>query len=421
LKNAKLYEYKPVKFGAEYGGLNFSNAILFNRFQIYTGGSGPIRLASNSLLNGMIRLGTSELLEDYKIIGGVNISTNLTDNEWLLSFQNYKRRFDWGLTFFRSSSRVGVSFDGNNVLEAKSISNFYQGNVSYPFDNARRISLSTGLRFDNVIPLTDINDDRTLIAESIQRRFVTSRLEYVYDNSLNPTLNIWNGLRYKVFIDWNTDVSKEKNNAGNFNFNWGFDVRYYYPIYRNFIWAGRASGDFSWGNQKTIFYVGGVDGWMMFGNNANNRYFNENNRPAPDATYAFQSLTMNLRGFTQNVANGNNAVTLNSELRLPVWTTFFNRPINNAFLRNFQITQFIDLGTAWNGGYNGIGRPSSTFGQPPIQVTTKVGGIGPLAGGYGFGVRSMLLGYFLKLDAAWTMNGLFRGKPIYYLSIGLDF
>jgi hypothetical protein len=247
----------------------------------------------------------------------------------------------------------------------------------------------------------------------------------VYDNSLNPTLNIWHGLRYKVFFDWNTDISKEKNSSGKYNFNWGFDVRYYYPIYRNFIWAGRAAGDFSWGNQKTIYYLGGADGWMMFGSNVKSdgtyRYFNANNSPAPDNEYAFQSLAVNLRGFTQNVANGNNAATLNSELRLPVWTTFFNRPVNNAFLRNFQITQFIDLGTAWNGAYKGISRPSSTYGSPPLQINTRVGGIGPFAGGYGFGARSMLLGYFLKFDAAWQMNGFFRGKPIYYFSMGLDF
>ena len=34
-------------------------------------------------------------------------------------------------------------------------------------------------------------------------------------------------------------------------------------IYRNFIWAGRAAADFSWGNQKIIYYLGGVDGWMF--------------------------------------------------------------------------------------------------------------------------------------------------------------
>ena len=420
LKNAKLYPYKPVKFGADYGGVGFSNALLFNRYQPYAGGSGPVRLGTGSVLNGLVKLGTSELMEDIKITGGFNLATNLKDNEWLLSYQNFKRRIDWGGTFFRSILNGGINVNGKD-LAARVITHLYQANVAYPFDNSKRISLSFGLRSDNYITLTDYENNISLAVPNFRRNFATTHVEYVYDNSLNPALNIWQGLRYKVFFDWNTDISKEKNSSGKYNFNWGFDVRYYYPIYRNFIWAGRAAADFSWGNQKTIYYLGGADGWLMFGGNTNNRYFNDNNKPAPDVDYAFQSLALNLRGFTQNIANGNNAFTLNSEFRLPVYTTFFNRPLNNAFLRNFQLTQFIDLGTAWNGAYKGISRPSSIYGIPPVQVKTQVGGIGPLAGGYGFGARSTLLGYFLKFDAAWEMKGIFRGKPIYYFSLGLDF
>ncbi|HET6721154.1 MAG TPA: hypothetical protein VFH07_00330, partial [Chitinophagaceae bacterium] len=114
---------------------------------------------------------------------------------------------------------------------------------------------------------------------------------------------------------------------------------------------------------------------------------------------------------------------LNSEIRLPVFSTLFNKPINNAFLRNFQLVQFFDLGTAWNGAYDKIERPFVLYNEPgnPVTVKIKAGGIGPLAGGYGFGVRSTLLGYFLRLDTAWEMNGLFKGKPLWYFAMGLDF
>lgn len=430
LSKAKLYPYKPVKFGADYGGVSFSNAILFNRYQPYAGGSGPIRLGSGTPLNGLIRLGTSELMEDQRIFGGFRLSTNLKDNEWLFGYENYKRRFDWGLTYYRNSYDVLFEVDPvipNDELAGKIISNIYMGNVSYPFDRTKRIGISFGLRNDRTVFYTDINNEETLKFPNLNQRYALTHAEYVYDNTLNPTQNIWNGLRYKVYFDWNTDITKDSNitKPGKYNFNWGFDVRYYYPIYRNFVWAGRAAAEFSWGSQKTIYYLGGSDGWLMFGGNVKGdgsfRYFNENNVPSPDVDYAFQTLLGNLRGFTQNVANGNNAVILNSEFRLPVWTTFFNRPINNAFVRNFQLTQFVDLGTAWNGAYKGIARPTSTYGRPPVQVSKTVGGVGPFAGGYGFGARSMLLGYFVKLDAAWEMNGFFRGKPIWYVSLGLDF
>ena len=103
--------------------------------------------------------------------------------------------------------------------------------------------------------------------------------------------------------------------------------------------------------------------------------------------------------------------------------TFINKPINSAFFRNFQLVQFIDLGTAWNGKYNGIKRPGDVISDPNSSVIVKIdaGGLGPFAGGYGFGARTTLLGYFLKFDAAWPMKGLFVGKPIYYFALGFDF
>jgi outer membrane protein assembly factor BamA len=136
-------------------------------------------------------------------------------------------------------------------------------------------------------------------------------------------------------------------------------------------------------------------------------------------------LAVNLRGFQQNIANGNNAFVFNSEFRLPVFSTLVNKPINNAFLRNFQLVQFADLGTAWNGKYNKLTRPTAVFSSDdpnnPIVFKKKAGGIGPFAGGYGFGARSTVLGYFLKVDASWEMNGIFKGKPYWYLALGFDF
>ena len=42
--------------------------------------------------------------------------------------------------------------------------------------------------------------------------------------------------------------------------------------------------------------------------------------------------------------------------------------------------------------------------------------------GFGPGLRTSLLGYFIKLDAAWSYDtGVVSQKPTYYLSIGLDF
>jgi hypothetical protein len=257
-------------------------------------------------------------------------------------------------------------------------------------------------------------DPLGLVVPYIDEYTAMSRIEYIHDNTSNPTMNIWNGIRWKAYFDFILPAKDWKVDVPNGTYILGFDARKYTPIYRNCIWALRASGDFSWGGRKMLYYLGGVDGWL-------NPQFN-NNQPAADQTYAFQTLALNMRGYNQNIANGNNSIVINSELRLPVFASLINQPINNAFIRNFQLVQFIDLGTAWNGKFNGIQRPTQVIpGANGFNVKIDAGGLGPFAGGYGFGARSTLLGYFVKFDVAWPMLGLFKGKPIGYFALGLDF
>ncbi|HVG42884.1 MAG TPA: hypothetical protein VM888_14825 [Chitinophagaceae bacterium] len=428
LSKAKLFEYRPPKFFNDYivAGLN-NTVYLANKYQPYGGGGGPITLSNGNELSGLVRMGTADLFEDYKISGGFRLAPNLKDNDVLFEATNLRKRVDYGFTYYRSNT--GVS-SGNNDI-GNMVSNYYLARFKFAFDRVRSLRATVGPRFDRII-VTSKNLP-TLAAPDAKQTFGQVALEYVYDNSLSPTTNIWKGLRYRAYIDWFTQMNKVQNTDGKFMFNAGVDVRHYLPIYRNIIWAVRGATDFSWGSQKVIYYLGGVDGWLKLRDNqktdpntgapAGYRYFEagEGNRPDPDADYAYQSLAVNMRGFKQNIANGNNAVVLNSEIRVPVFSSFINRPINNAFLRNFQVVQFVDLGSAWNGGYDKIQRPSIVYGQDPVTVRLKAGGIGPFVGGYGFGARSTLLGYFVRFDVAWQMNGFFKGRPQTYLALGLDF
>jgi hypothetical protein len=415
LKTAKLYDYR-LRFSSDYVVAGFNNSVLVNRFQPYAGGAGPVYLSNSESLNGIVRMGVSDLFEDVKFSGGFRLSANLRDNDYLMSFQNLRKRIDWGLTYYRSTFENYPIFEAGDIksqLFNRLYSNLYQVNFSYPWDVIRSVRAMVGYRSDRVVIKTDANFPPATQFKDTLLRFALVRLEYVHDNSTTPALNIWNGLRYKFYIDIASRMVKG-NQEGRYTFNAGTDIRYYYPIYRNFIWAARGAADFSWGSQKVIYYLGGVDSWIS-------PKFNNANRPNDNETYAYQSLAVNLRGHQQNVANGNNAIVLNSEFRLPIFTTFFNRPVNNAFLRNFQLTQFIDLGTAWNGPISKVKRPSTIYGNPPVTFLIQTGGIGPFVGGYGFGVRSTLLGYFLRLDAGWPMGVFFKGKPYWYFGLGLDF
>jgi hypothetical protein len=422
LKKAKLFEYRPPKFFTDYAVTGFNNNVLVNRFQPYQGGNGPINLSNNDPFNGILRVGISDLMEDWKFAGGFRISPNLNNNEYVMTTQYLKKRFDYGFTYYRNSIKNPPLYDDSLNFNVKQLTNLYQFSIAYPFDKVRSLRLNIAYRRDKVVILSNDFFPPSLQRPDVKESYGMMHLEYVYDNAINKALNIWNGLRWKVYTDWMTRLYKASENSHPYTINVGFDARNYLPIYRNIIWAVRGAGDFSWGPQKFIYYLGGVDNWLF-------PKFNKAVRPDPDNEYAYQSLAVNLRGFKQNVANGNNALVVNSEIRVPVFSSLFNKPINNAFIRNFQIVQFFDLGTAWNGAYDKIERPGLIYtatdnnGNPQIPITVKVkaGGIGPLAGGYGFGARSTLLGYFLRLDAAWEMNGFFRSKPIWYFAMGVDF
>jgi hypothetical protein len=411
LSKSRLFDYR-LKFNSDYVLAGFTNNILVNRYQPYGGGNGPIQLNNGNDFNFTFRVGVSDLMEDIKFVGGVRLGTDLSDKDVFFTFQNYRKRLDWGLTYYRSNVSNFFNTNFNTML----YTNLYQANVSYPINEVKSLRATVGFRTDRGVLRsfdnnTGLPDPNALKFPDTVSKYILSRFEYVHDNTINPTQNIWVGLRYKVYLDMNLPGTP----GGKLTYNFGFDGRYYHKIYRNFIWAGRAAADFSWGQNKLIYYLGGVDGWI-------NPKFNHN-PPAQDQTYAFQSLAVNMRGYNQNVANGNNAFVLNSEFRFPVFSTLLNRPINNAFLRNFQLVQFVDLGTAWNGKYNGIKRPSEIYQEPgtPVTVRMDAGGLGPFAGGYGFGVRSTLLGYFLKLDAGWPMKGIFKGSPVWYFAMGFDF
>jgi hypothetical protein len=414
LNNARLYKYK-LKFSSDFllGGI--SNNIIINRFQPFGGGQGPIQLNNGNNVSWAFMGSISDVMEDYRFSGGWKPGINFSDNEYFVSFDNYRKRLDWGAMFYRGANSNWL-YDPERNIPGQMITTIYQGKISYPLDRVRSVRLFPAYRFDRLISRSE--NLETLLLPDKTLSYYNLRAEYVYDNALNRAQNIWNGLRYKIYAEGIFQADREKGETPQQTINVGGDFRYYYPIYRNFIWAFRSAFDASWGNQKMIYYLGGVDSWIS-------PRFESGNKPNPAVNYVYQTLALNMRGYNQNLANGNNAATINSEFRLPVFSTFFNKPINNAFLRNFQLTQFVDFGTAWEGTFSGIKRPSVTYASEdpnnPVRVTFKSPGLGPFAGGYGFGARSTLLGYLIKVDAGWPMNGIFKGRPIWYFALGLDF
>jgi hypothetical protein len=164
--------------------------------------------------------------------------------------------------------------------------------------------------------------------------------------------------------------------------------------------------------------MGGVDNWF-------NPQFDKTTNIATNQNYAYQTLATNMRGFFQNARNGNTFVVINSELRFPIFKYLYKRPIRSDFVQNFQIIGFGDVGTAWTGysPYSGDNSLNTTIigsAQTPYIITLKTQH-NPIVGGYGCGIRSRVFGYFIRLDRAWGVQDGIVLKPLWYLSLSLDF
>jgi hypothetical protein len=130
-----------------------------------------------------------------------------------------------------------------------------------------------------------------------------------------------------------------------------------------------------------------------------------------------------MRGFLQNIRNGNSFALINSELRIPVFTYLLNKPIRSDFIRNFQVAGFFDVGTAWTGtspfsddnSFN-----TQIISQNPVTVILDRQ-VDPIVAGTGFGLRTRIFGYFMRIDWAWGYEDGVMRDSIFYWSLGLDF
>ena len=404
--------FKPDFFQAR-----LDNSVLFTQYQNaqLNGNS-----YSNPSLGGLLSVSLNDVLENQKITGGIRLPVNLSGMTYFLQYQNFTRRVDWGVLLLRTANyyNYDVTYaDSSGQLTkvneqlGKVTSVLLQGNVSYPLDRRRRIDANIGIRQD----VLNFKAEDTLslsLSPKTKSYWGMSRLEYVFDNSVSPVTNIREGFRYKFYGEYLYGFSKE--NKGGF-YNFGADFRYYQKLYKHSIVALRVATAHSEGDKHILYFLGGTDGWI--------NPVQGTTPPVTDEHYAFQATVSPLRGYDQNARNGNSYAVANLELRIPVFSTFFKKPINSTFLRNLQVVGFTDAGSAWNGllpntsnttrNYllNGITTPVSLN----VAKVTDAG----FAMGYGAGLRSTLLGYFLRVDAAWNIEGL--TQPIIYVSIGLDF
>lgn len=377
-------------------------------YQQFTGGGSPIYL--NAGFNIFTQVGVTDVLEDYRIIGGVKLGSDLTNNEYIINYSDLSKKVDKELILHRKADETVVYVTSNSGYYANIRNHELLYKLSYPINRVLYSAVTGILRSDKTIYMA--TDPTNLDRADLVRNWAGLKGELVFDNSFDLSDNIPVGTRFKVFGEYYQLVDSEFHNL----YVAGFDYRRYDRIHRTLIWANRVSGSTSLGTDRLIYYMGGVDNWIGAQFDSNSQINNQDN-------YVYQTLATNMHGFDQNIRNGNSFFLLNSEIRWPVFQYLFNRPFNSEFLNNFQIVGFGDIGTAWTGAGpysddNALYREEYSDGAINVIVNVQKE---PIVAGYGLGVRTRLLGYFMRLDCSWGVHD-WEVQPVkWYFGLGLDF
>jgi Tol biopolymer transport system component len=406
VETRKMYIDYETSFYPDYLVNKVDFSFLNESYQTFTGGA----VYYNPGFNMLFKVGATDLFEDYRLIGGVRFATDFDSNEYLLSVENLKKRIDRQIIFHRQVFKTSTDY---SYLKIFTHEIFYSWR--YPLSQVAAFKGTVSARNDRIVYLS--TDLQNLNEKDDFRPWLGVKGEYIFDNTRSLGINLYTGARFKLFAEGYKRINGAKSGL----YVLGADFRHYLRIHRTLIWANRFATSTSFGGSPLIYYLGSVDNWLnLFGKVAT---FDQSVPIDYTKNYAYQTLATNMRGFTQNIRNGNNFALINSELRWPVIRYFANHPLSSNFWNNFQAVGFFDFGTAWSGlspwsGKNAYDK--ETYKNGPVTVIVD-SNREPLVAGYGFGFRSQLLGYFVRADWAWGIENRAVLPRIFYLSLTLDF
>lgn len=375
-----------------------------------------------------VRLETqmNDILENFRIYGGIQTAFDWKSGDVFGEFHYLKHRVDFSVRydrkviFWTQPQIAGNSTTVNDQRQKYSWQKIEVG-VSLPLTVRLRVGVKP---FGGYTLFEDLGPDQRISSPpayqpSKEQWYVGVKTELVYDNSVNSGLNIMEGTRGKLSM-----IHYEAPSNKNASFSQIFiDVRHYQKLYREIVIALRGYTGTFFGNAPKQYVLGGVDNW--FGNSTN--YEGVKNPLYVKSGYndnlLFTEFATTLRGFDYATLYGTSVAMFNAELRLPIVQALSGGTVSSSFFRHMQFTTFYDIGTSWTGAPP-LGTENSLrtveIKSGPFTVDLKQY-LNPWLYSYGFGFRSMVLGYYLKLDYAWPVENFKVKDPRIMVSVGLDF
>lgn len=367
----------------------------------------------------------NDVLENHKIYGGFMLADDLKSGDFFAEYKYLKYLIDFKLRYNRKTILIETSEARSGLpITQKYISNAYNIGASLPISVSSKLSFNPFFMTNKFI---NLNEDKVVPintslpqAEDVNLLFAGFKAEMVFDNTLTNGLNLLEGTRGRIEFQNYTSLNNSRKNFNNLT----IDIRHYQKIYRELIFAVRLNYGKSFGNNPKQYLLGGMSNWIA--NQTDSRQqspLNFSNR-TDNIDILFVEY-VNLRGYNYNKFNGSNVLTFNAELRIPIIKIFHRGSISSNFFRNLQIIGFYDWGSAWDGK-----SPFSSQNTINVKTVKSQGSIfeatiktsrSPWLASYGFGIRTVLLGYYLRFDYAKPIENFKIERRKIYLTFGYDF
>ncbi len=369
----------------------------------------------------------NDMLENYRILGGLQVSLkDFKSGDVFLEMQYLPHRIDYGIRFDRKVIFWETPQERSTDVELQKYSfQKIEFAASYPISVRTRISAKPFVGFTQFTDRgLNIPQSGPEFRPSEYQFYSGGKVELVYDNSVSTGMNIIEGTRAKVMATYNAALGNNQKSFARIS----VDVRHYQKIYREIVFALRGFAGSSFGNSPKNYLLGGIDNW--FGNRINYEGLQNpllNKVGTYNESLLFTEFATTLRGFDYATLYGNNVAMASAELRIPLVRALSTGPITSNFFRNLQFTAFYDIGTSWTGplpfnAENSVRKrvvPEVQSGSPfRIEIDEY---LNPWLYSYGLGLRTMMLGYYMKFDLAWPVENYTVKDPRLSVTLGFDF
>jgi len=366
----------------------------------------------------------ADLLDNHAFTGGIMTTLDFkSGSDIFFEYEYLTNRLDFRGRFDRKSL---LREEGDLTFQKYTLTKTELG-VSYPLSVNTRVSVSPFLAKTQYF---NLNPDSILRGEEgpsnqLDVNYAGGRAEIVIDKTHLLGLYMQQGFKGKAGYVHYQGLNRSERSFSNVY----LDIRNYQKISKNITFATKLFAGTFFGKNPQSYLVGGMNNWL----------FNQFHRPPTDRPEASPVRNaegvensnllfaefVDLRGYDYDEIRGSNVITFSAELRIPIFSYLSRGNIASNFIKNFQLVAFYDAGSSWTDAapwerVNDQNTEVIDTEGSPFEITLNNFN-NPWLQSYGAGLRTVLLNYYVKFDAARPIRDYTVEKPRFYVTLGYNF